>query len=174
MSPKYGRKWIPIVWESRTSQGQVFLISFPWSKNPYNSQNMGKVNSHSTAKVWENAKHYKIMGFLNISREAEILAISKTWVKPIPIVRENYGNTQLFQRYGFLTYFAWNRNPCNSENMKKVNSHSKGNVWENTSIPKLYFKWSVNPYNFQNMRKLNSHSDEKICENTNISKLRIS
>ena len=36
-----------------------------------------------------------------------------------------------------LLYFAWNRNPCNSDNMGKLNSHSKGNVWENTNIPKL-------------------------------------
>ena len=38
-------------------------------------------------------KHSKIMGFLNISREVEILPISKTLEKQIPIVQESYEKT---------------------------------------------------------------------------------
>ena len=42
---------------------------------------MGKVNSDSTRKVWENATlgflFIEIMGFLNISREAKIYKIFK-------------------------------------------------------------------------------------------------
>ena len=30
------------------------------------------------------------------------------------------------------------RNPDNSENMGELNSYSKGNIWENTNIPKLW------------------------------------
>ena len=68
----------------------------------------------------------------------------KTWKLWIYLVRESYGKTQIFQRFGFLTYSArlycaWNRNPYNSDNMGKLNSQSKGNVWENTNIPKLCF-----------------------------------
>ena len=32
---------------------------------------MGKVDSHNTPKVWETHKHYRIMCFLHISREAK-------------------------------------------------------------------------------------------------------
>ena len=46
------------------------------------------------------------MGFLNISGEAEIHAIPKTWGKWILIVREKYEKTQMFQSYGFLKYFG--------------------------------------------------------------------
>ena len=55
----------------------------------------------------------------------------------ILIVREKYGKTQTFQSYGFLTYFMCGFNTYNSQNMRKVNSHSKEKIWENTSISKL-------------------------------------
>ena len=44
-------------------------------------------------------KHFKFMGFLNISGEAEIHIIPKTWGKWISIVREKYGKTQTLQSY---------------------------------------------------------------------------
>ena len=151
-----------------------FLKYFGWSRNPYNSQNMGKVNSHSKEKIWENTnisklsvseifrlmqksmqfpkhgksgfplygksmgkhKHFRFMGFLNFSDEAEIHTIPKTWEKWIPIIREKYGKKQTFQSNGFLNYFEWSRNPYNSQNMEKVNFHSKRKIWENTNIPK--------------------------------------
>ena len=55
LSPKHGESEESMgkVWESKTSQGQVFLTYFGRSGNPYKSQNMGKVNSHNTGKVWE-------------------------------------------------------------------------------------------------------------------------
>ena len=40
---------------------------------------MGRVNSHSTGKGWENK--YMPMGFLHFSREAQIHKIPKTWEK---------------------------------------------------------------------------------------------
>ena len=42
---------------------------------------MGKVDFHSTGKVWENNKHSKVMGFSNILDEAEIHTIPKVWEK---------------------------------------------------------------------------------------------
>ena len=70
------------------------------------------------------------MGFLNISGETEIHAISKTWEKWIPIIQEKYGK-KTFESFGFLKCFGWSRNPYNSQNMGKVNSRSKGKIWEN-------------------------------------------
>ena len=40
---------------------------------------MEKVNSQSMEKNIAKQKHWKVKGFLNISREIEIHAISKTW-----------------------------------------------------------------------------------------------
>ena len=82
-------------------------------------------------------KHFKFKGFLNFSYEADIHLVPKTWEKWIPIVREKYGKTQTFQIYGFLKYFGCSKNPYNSQNMGKVNSHSKEKIWENTNISKL-------------------------------------
>ena len=74
------------------------------------------------------------MGFLNISREAELHTISKTSGKWILIVQENYGKAQISQGMGFL-----HNSP---ENMGKVNSHTNRKiwekVWENINIPKLH------------------------------------
>ena len=47
-------------------------------------------------------KHYKIMRLLNVSREAEIHAISKTWGNRIVILWEKYRKTQTSQSNGFL------------------------------------------------------------------------
>ena len=160
--------------KKQTFQSNGFLKCFGWNWNPYNSQNMGKVNSQSKEKIWENThisklnvseifylkqksmqfpkhgkkgfplygksmekhKHFKFMGFLNISDKAEIHTIPRTWEMWIPIIREKYGKKQTFQSNGFLNYFEWSRNPYNSQNMEKVNSHSKGKIWESTNIPK--------------------------------------
>ena len=47
-------------------------------------------------------KHFKFMGFLNISGEAGIHSIPKTWKKWISIVQQKHGKTQTFQIYGFF------------------------------------------------------------------------
>ena len=62
------------------------------------------------------------------------------------VVHENDGKTQIFQRFEFLSYFtllyfAGNRNPYNLKNTEKLSSHCKGNVWENTNIPKLWVSY---------------------------------
>ena len=118
----------------------MFLTYFTWGRNPYISQNMGKVSSYTMQKNGK-LRHSRIMGLLHISREAEIHTIFKTWEKWTPIVRKNYWKTQIFQRNGFLTYFPWNRSPCSSQNMRWVNSHSTGKVWKNTNIPKLWISY---------------------------------
>ena len=57
---KTWKKWIPMIREKygkkQTFQSNGFLKYFGWSRNPYNSQNMGKVNLHSTGKVRENTE----------------------------------------------------------------------------------------------------------------------
>ena len=137
--PKIRENWIPIEREkygkTQTFQIYEFLKYFGWSRNPYNSQNLGKVNFHNTGKVWEKKNKYsKVMGFSNSLSEAEMHTIPKIWKKWIPIVREKYGKTQTFQSNRFLKYFGWSRNPYNSQNMGKVNLHSTGKVRENTEI----------------------------------------
>ena len=80
----------------------------------------------------EKHKHFKFMGFLNISGEAEIHATPKTCGKWVFIVREKCGKTQTFQIYGSLKYFGWHRNPYNSQKMGKMDFHCTGKVRENT------------------------------------------
>ena len=40
--------------EKRALQGQLFFTYFARSRNTHNSQNLGKVNSYSAAKIWGN------------------------------------------------------------------------------------------------------------------------
>ena len=49
-------------------------------------------------------KHYKIMCFLNISREAKIHKILKTLEKWIPLVRESMGKQKHFEIKCFLSF----------------------------------------------------------------------
>ena len=72
-------------------------------------------------------KYSKGLGFLHvphssISREIETHTIPIEWENWILIVRETYGKTQ---SYRFLTYFMRGINPYNSQNMGKINSHSR-------------------------------------------------
>ena len=123
-------------------------------------------------------KHFKIKGFLFFSLEAEIHAVPKTWEKWISIVRKKYGKTQSFQIFGFVKYFGWSRNPYNPQNMGKVNSHSKGKIWENTNISKLrvsqIFCMKQKSMHFPKHGKSGFHSTEKAWNNTNISNLWLS
>ena len=87
-------------------------------------------------------EHFEVKGFWNFLLEAEIQAVTNIWEKWILIILEKYGkktNISKFLKYfGWSRkYFGWSRNPCNSQNMGKVNSHSKGKIWENTNISKL-------------------------------------
>ena len=87
-------------------------------------------------------KYSKGFGFLYIPHYSVLHAIETHTIPKnignnwILIVRETYGKTQTFQSYGFLTYFMCGINTYNSQNMRKVNSHSKEKIWENTNISK--------------------------------------
>ena len=82
-------------------------------------------------------KHFKVKGFLNFWLVAEIHAVPKIREKWISMVWEKYGKTQTSEIYGFLKYFGWSRDPYNSQNTGKVNSHSKEEIWQNTKLAKL-------------------------------------
>ena len=47
------------------------------------------------------------------------------------------GKHRHFKAMSFLHYLICGINTYNSQNMRKVNSHSKEKIWENTSISKL-------------------------------------
>ena len=84
---------------------------------------MGKV-IFDRRKKYEETEHSKVKCFYFISREAEIHTIPKTQnIGTVSLLStRKLWETQIFQRFGFLTYsallyFACNRNPYNSENM---------------------------------------------------------
>ena len=66
--PKILKKWIPIAREkygkTQTFQSNGFLKYFELSRNPYNSQNLKKVNFHSTGKVRENTRIFHSLRYL--------------------------------------------------------------------------------------------------------------
>ena len=137
--PKMWEKWIPIVRKkyektniSKLSISQMFFFMQKSMQFPKH----GKSGFPLYGRSMEKHKHFKFMGFLNISDEAEIHTIPRIWEKWISIIREKYGKKQTFQSNEFLHYFEWSRNPYNSQNMEKVNFHSKRKIWENTNIPK--------------------------------------
>ena len=63
-------------------------------------------------------KHFKFMGFLNISGEAEIHTISKTWEKRIPIIREKYGKNKHSKVMGFTNI------------LREAEIHTIPKIWE--------------------------------------------
>ena len=109
--------------------------SFMWGIKPYNSQNVGKVKPHKTARVWEKTNIPKLQGF---SGEAEIHTVPKTWEKWISIAREKIWENTNISNLRFLKYIWGSRNPYNSQNMEKVNSHNTEKEWENTNIWNLW------------------------------------
>ena len=68
--PNTWEKWISIIREKygKTQAFQIygFLKYFDWRRNPYNFQNMGKVNPHNTGKVWKKKQKqtFQSNGFL--------------------------------------------------------------------------------------------------------------
>ena len=134
---KTWEKWILIIREKYGKKTNIpkFLKYFGWSRNPYSSQNMGKVNSHSKGKIWENTNISKL-SFPEIFRLMQKSMHFPKHEKWISTILEKYEKTQTFQIYGFLKYFGWSRNPCNSQNLGKVNFHNTGKVWEKTNISK--------------------------------------
>ena len=195
--PKSWKKSILIIWKKyekiKAFQNYGFLKYFTWSRNPSNFQNIGKVNSHSTRKLWENINVLKVWvfykfpvkqnsiqfqkhgegEFFHILCEELIHTTSKTWEKCILIVREKYGKTRTFQSYGFLKYFVRRKSPSNSQNMGWLDSHVTRK--DNTNIPKLrgsyIFHVKQKPYNSQIMGWVNSHIKEQVWKNTDDSQV---
>ena len=108
---------------------------FCWKQKSMRFPTHGKSGFPWYGKSMGKHKHFKFMGFLKILDETEIHTIHKTWEKWILIIREKYGKKKNIPK--FCKYFGWSRNPYSSQNMGKVNSHSKGKIWENTNISKL-------------------------------------
>ena len=85
------------IWEntsiSKLSVSEIFCLKQKSMQFPKH----GKTGFPLYGKSMGKHKHFKFMGFLNISGEAEIHTIPKIWEKWIPIVREKYGKTQTFQ-----------------------------------------------------------------------------
>ena len=81
--PRKWEKWISIVREkhgkTQTFQIYGFLKYFGLSRNPYNSQNMGKVNLLSTGKVWENTEISHILRYLAYLELMRTHAIPNVW-----------------------------------------------------------------------------------------------
>ena len=81
--PKAWEKWISIVQEKYEKQQTFYIYEFVkyfgWSRNPCNSRNMGKVNLHSTEKVWENTKISHILRYLADLELKRTLAIPNIW-----------------------------------------------------------------------------------------------
>ena len=74
--PKTWKNWISILWEKYGKHKHFKFIGFLNISGYYNSQNMGKVNSHNAGRLGKK-KYYKITGFIKISSEAEIHTIPK-------------------------------------------------------------------------------------------------
>ena len=129
-----------IEWEehekTKYSKAKCFLhISRETEINTFpKTQNIGIVNLLSTGKLWEIM--FRSFRFLIphsfISRELETHSVPKIWGKWLLIVRQTHGKTRIFQSYRFLTYFIWSTDRYNSQNMGKMNSHSKEKTWENS------------------------------------------
>ena len=138
--PKIWEKWIPIVRKKyeKTQTFQSVSEIFHLMQKSMQFAKHGKSGFPLCGKVMEKHKHFKFMGFLNISDEAEIHIIPKTWDAWILIIREKYVKKQTFESYGFLRYFGWSRNPNNFKNIEKVDFHSTGEVWEKTNISNLW------------------------------------
>ena len=81
-------------------------------------------------------KHFKFMGFLNISSEVEIHKIPKIWERCIYLVREKYGKTEISHILRNLAYLELTR------------THAIPNVWEYANSHKTEIFWGK-PYHSQ-------------------------
>ena len=98
--PKAWEKGISIVQEQygkpQAFQIYEFVKYFGWSKNPYNFQNMGKVNLHSTEKIWENTEISHILHYLADLELMRTLAVPNIWECT------NSGKMEIFCRKPYL------------------------------------------------------------------------
>ena len=95
------------------------------------------------------------MGFLNVSREAE--TIQSQIMGKMKYSRKSIGRHKHPKAMGFSHI---------SQDMRKLNSHSKGKAWENKNIPKLkvsyIFRIKQKSINSQTIGGLNFHLTEQV------------
>ena len=136
------------VWESRTFQGQGFLMYFARSRNTYNSQNTWKVDSHSTGKLWKNIN----MGyaFLSYIMWGINSCNSQNMGKVNYHSKEKLWENTNISKLSVSEIFRLKQKPMQFQNMGKVDLHSTEKVLWNTDTKKnygflTYFGWSRNP-----------------------------
>ena len=126
------------------------------------SKKMGKSNFHSMVKLWENT---------NISRvwASYIFHLKQKSIQfPNDVINEflHYRiSMRKHKNQELLTYFSWSRNPYNFRNVRKLNFHSTGKLWENTNVSKVWVSyifyvkqksilyWKHGKMNFHSKRK---------------------
>ena len=122
--PKIWAKWISIVQEkygkTQTFQIYGFLKYFGWSRNPYNSQNMGKVNFHGAGKVRENTN------------------ISNLWISWIFWVKQK---SIRFPKYGESRFPEYRKSMGKDKHFKFMNFVIILLEAEIHTIPKTWGKW---------------------------------
>ena len=116
--------WIPIVREehgkTQTFKNFGFLKHFLWSRNLYNFQNIGKLNSHSTGK-FEKTQIFQAYGFLTYFTWSRNPYNSQTmgWMN-FHITEQVLENTDNFQ---VLLYLP---------DLELMKTHTIPDVWEKT------------------------------------------
>ena len=121
---KAWENWISIIREKygkkQTFQSNGFLNYFEWSRNPYNSQNMEKVNSHSREKYGK-TQTFQSNGFLKYFGRSRNPYNSQNMGK-VGKVREN---TEISHSLRYLT------------NLEFMRTHGFPNVCECTNSHKM-------------------------------------
>ena len=127
----------------------------------------GKSGFPLYGKSMEKHKHFKFMGFLNISDEAEIHTIPRTWEKWISIIQEkSMGKNKHSKVMGFSTILSEAEIHTIPKIWKKWipivrEKYGKTQTFQSNGFLK-YFERSRNPYNSQNTGKVNLHSTGKV------------
>ena len=117
--PKTWRKWISVLREkygkTQTFQIYGFLQYFGWIRNPYNSQNMGKVDFHSTRKVRENTNIPKLWVSQIFWVTQKSMQFPKHGKSGFPLYGKSMGKHRDFPYSSLPRIFRVNENPCNSQ-----------------------------------------------------------
>ena len=164
-----GNNWILIVRETygktQTFQSYRLLTYFMSSINPYNSQNMGKVNSHSKEKIWENTNISKLSVSEIFRLMQKSMQFSKHGKSGSPLYGKSMGKNKHSKVMGFSTILSEAEIHTIPKIWKKWipivrGKYEKAQTFQSNGFLK-YFGWSRNPYKFQNKGKVNLHSQEK-------------
>ena len=104
--PKTWEKWIPIIRKKYGKKANFpkcwFLKYFGWSRNPYHSQNMGKVNSHCKGKIGENTNISKLRVSGIFCLKQKSMQFPKHGNSGLPLYGKSMGKQKHFKFMGFL------------------------------------------------------------------------